>query len=31
MRIFLNAEHIDDAFLVHLTDDILIPLMVRGH
>lgn len=29
MRIFLNAEPIDDAFLIHLTDDILIPLMVR--
>ena len=30
MRIFLNAESIDDAFLVHLTDDILIPLMLRS-
>ena len=30
MRIFLNAESIDDAYLIHLTDDILIPLMVRN-
>ena len=30
MRLFLNAEPIDDAFLIHLTDDILIPLMVRS-
>ncbi|MEZ0114795.1 AcrR family transcriptional regulator [Catenulispora sp. EB89] len=30
MRIFLNAEPVDDAFLVHLTDDILIPLMARS-
>lgn len=30
MRIFLNAESIDDAFLIHVTDDILIPLMVRS-
>jgi len=29
MRLFINAESIDDAFLVHVTDDILIPLMVR--
>jgi len=30
MQIFLNAEPVDDAFLIHLTDDILIPLMVRS-
>jgi AcrR family transcriptional regulator len=31
MQIFLNAEPVDDAYLIHLTDDILIPLMVRSH
>jgi AcrR family transcriptional regulator len=30
MRIFLHSEPVDDAFLIHLTDDILIPLMVRS-
>jgi len=30
MQIFLNAEPVDDAYLIHLTDDILIPLMVRS-
>lgn len=31
MQIFLNAAPVDDAYLIHLTDDILIPLMVRSH
>ena len=30
MRVFLNAQDIDEAFLTHLTDDILMPLMVRS-
>lgn len=30
MQIFLNAAPVDDAYLIHLTDDILIPLMVRS-
>ncbi|MBS2540008.1 TetR/AcrR family transcriptional regulator [Catenulispora sp. NF23] len=30
MRIFVNGESVDDDFLAHLTDDILIPLMVRS-
>lgn len=31
MRIFVNGDPVDDGYLIHLTDDILIPLMVRGH
>jgi AcrR family transcriptional regulator len=31
MRIFVNGETVDDDYLIHLTDDILIPLMVRSH
>lgn len=29
MRMFIHGAPVDDAFLEHLTDDILIPLMVR--
>ncbi|MEY9928247.1 AcrR family transcriptional regulator [Catenulispora sp. GP43] len=30
MRIFVNGQPVDDPFLIHLTDNILIPLMVRS-
>ena len=30
MRVFLSGEPVDEEFLVHLTDDILIPLMTRS-
>jgi hypothetical protein len=30
MRIFVNAQPADDDFLVRITDEILIPLMVRS-
>jgi AcrR family transcriptional regulator len=30
MRIMLNGDPVDEEFLAHLTDDILIPLMVRS-
>lgn len=30
LRIFVNGECVDDDFLIHLTDDILIPLMARS-
>ena len=30
MRMFIYAQPVDDDFLVHLTDDILIPLMARS-
>ncbi|GAA1982636.1 TetR/AcrR family transcriptional regulator [Catenulispora subtropica] len=29
MRIFVYGDSVDDAYLDHLTDDILIPLMAR--
>jgi hypothetical protein len=29
MQIFVHAEPVDEAFLVHVTDDFLIPLMTR--
>jgi hypothetical protein len=29
MRIFAYGDVVDDAYLDHLTDDILIPLMAR--
>jgi AcrR family transcriptional regulator len=29
MRIFLSGEPVDEEFLAHLADDILIPLMTR--
>ena len=29
MRIFVHGEPVDEEFLTHLTDDILIPLMAR--
>lgn len=29
MRIFVNGQPVDDDYLVHLTDDILIPLLTR--
>ena len=30
MRIFVNAQPADDGYLVRITDDVLIPLMVRS-
>jgi len=31
MRIFVHGDSVDEEFLTHLTDDILIPLMKRRH
>jgi AcrR family transcriptional regulator len=30
MRIFVNGDSVDDDYLIHMTDDILIPLMSRS-